>query len=277
MLSATHDDVDVSACASAPSLLASCQKMILDANQQERLAEASSLIRHGRAGEAIFILDGLLEIDPGFLFMWDERARAKAFSGDLVGALSDCATRIKRAPEDPKGYTCRAILCDRGGDFRAAIEDFSSAISLNPEHPFAFLQRGILQARLGNLSDAISDFSSDIRFSTMGALPGLLNRGRARQLLGDLPGAISDLTEALRLETDPPIYAPLFRGRALLAAGNYNGAIADFTVAINAFPELTNAYRLRAEARDWIGDKIGAEGDLAAYQKLGGQDLPAYS
>ncbi len=252
--------------------------MTLDAAQQKRLTEASFLIRNGRPGEAIPILDGLLEIDPNFLFLWDERVRAKAFSGDHVGAFSDSTMRIQRAPEDPESYTCRAFyVFGRVNDLRSAIEDYSSAIYLNPEHPTAFLQRGILRVRLGDLADAISDFSSDIRFSKSGALSGLLNRGKTRYLLGDLPNAIADLTHAFSLEIEPAIYAPLFRGHALLAAGDYHGAIDDFTAAILAYSGLTNAYRCRAEARRLIGDTVGASNDLAEYQRLGGQDLPAYS
>ena len=57
---------------------------------------------------------------------------------------------------------------------------------------------------------------------------------------------------------------------------DYQGAIADFTAAIEAFPQLTNAYRQRAEARDLVGDRKGAEEDMRIYYRLGGRDLPAY-
>lgn len=252
--------------------------MTLDDAQQKRLAEAGSLIRNGRSAEAIPTLDSLLEIEPGSLWLWDERVRAKVFSGDHAGALSDSAKRIQLAPEDSEGYMCRAFyVFERVEDIRAAVGDYSSAISLNRSHPRAFLRRGILYVRLGMLSDAISDFTSDMRFSTSGPLSGLLNRGKTKHVLGDLTGAISDLTEAIRLETEPPIYAPLIRGRVLLASGDYHRAIADFGAVIRAYPELPNAYRLRAEARNQTNDQVGAEEDFDAYRKLGGLDFPAYS
>jgi hypothetical protein len=61
-----------------------------------------------------------------------------------------------------------------------------------------------------------------------------------------------------------------------LDAGDYRGAIADFTAAIEAFPQLTNAYRYRAEARAIIGDSKGSAEDLHKFEELGGRDLPAY-
>lgn len=107
-------------------------------------------------------------------------------------------------------------------------------------------------------------------------MSGLLNRGQARHRLGDLTGAIEDLSEAMRLELDQPVFAPLFRGRVKVDAGDYRGAIADFTAAIDGYHGLTNAYRHRAEAKILAGDKTGAEIDLAAYNRLGGEDLPPY-
>ena len=61
-----------------------------------------------------------------------------------------------------------------------------------------------------------------------------------------------------------------------LAAGDCEGAISDFTLALETFPQLTNAYRHRAEAKARLGDKQGANDDLRIYDQLGGRDLPAY-
>jgi tetratricopeptide (TPR) repeat protein len=143
-------------------------------------------------------------------------------------------------------------------------------------HPYAFLQRGRMRAASGDWSGALSDFTAAMEHSEMGPRSGLLNRGRAKHRMGDLTGAIDDLSEAMRLEVGRPIYSPLYRGRVRLDMGDYQGAIADFTAAIEAFPKLTNAYRHRAETRNHVGDRKGAEEDLRSYQQLGGRDLPAY-
>jgi tetratricopeptide (TPR) repeat protein len=243
---------------------------------RKELAEASFLIRHGRSVDAIPILDAIVNADPAFAWALEERGRAKLFSGDCKGSIADFTRMIAQWPTNPKGYTCRANARALAGDTHGAIDDYSSAIAINPKHPFAFLQRGRLRKKLGDYGEALTDFTADMDFSSCGRLSGLLNRGTTKCLAGDLSGAISDLTEAIAVEGARPIFGPLFRGRAKLAAGEFDGAIADFSAAIEAFPQLTNAYRHRAEARTSIGDKQGAADDQARYEQLGGQDLAAY-
>ncbi|HEY4328125.1 MAG TPA: tetratricopeptide repeat protein [Phycisphaerae bacterium] len=243
---------------------------------KKKLAEASFLIRNGRPVEAIPILDVIVDADPTCSWAVEERGRAKQFSGDLEGSIADFTRMIAQWPTNPKGLTCRADVRGQAGDLRGAIDDYSSAIELNPKHPFAFLQRGRLRAELGEHIAAISDFTADMDVSPNGRLSGLLNRGRTKYVAGDLSGAITDLTEAIALEGDRPIFSALFRGRAKFAAKEFNGAIADFSAVIEAFPQLTNAYRHRAEARALSGDKQGAADDQSRYEQLGGRDLPAY-
>jgi tetratricopeptide (TPR) repeat protein len=242
----------------------------------QKLAEASFMIRHGRSADAIPILDAIVNADPAFAWALEERGRAKLFSGDCSGSIADFSQMIAKWPTDPKGYTCRADARARADDTRGAIDDYSSAIAINSRHPFAFLQRGRLRTKLGDYGAALSDFTVDMDVSSNGRLSGLLNRGTVKCRVGDLKGAISDLTEAISLEGERPIFGPLFRGIAKFAAGQFDSAIADFSAAIEAFPQLTNAYRHRAEARTMIGDRQGAAEDLARYEQLGGKDLAAY-
>lgn len=243
---------------------------------REDLARAMTLIRKGHPQQAIPILDHLIESDSSLWLALRERGLAKSFCGDHAGAIADFSAFIFQQPTNPEGYTGRAAARKRAGDLEGAVEDYSAAISHNPQHTFAYLQRGRMRAQFGDLYGAVADFSAHMVNSTRGPLSGLLNRGRAKHRLGHLPGALDDLTEALRLEVGRPVFAPLFRGRVRLDAGDYEGAIADFTAAIEAFPQLTNAYRHRAEAKVLAGDREGAEGDLRSYNRLGGRDLPAY-
>jgi tetratricopeptide (TPR) repeat protein len=245
-------------------------------SHREDLAKAIALIRKGRSEQAIPLLDRLLELDPSCPLALRERGFAKSFRGDHAGAIADFTAFIVQRPADPDGYARRASARARAGDLQGAIEDYSTAISGNPQHPYAFLQRGRMRAASGDWSGAVSDFTVDMQHSNAGRLSGLLNRGRAKHRIGDLTGAIEDLSEAMRLEVGLPIYAPLYRGRVRLDMGDCWGAIADFTAAVEAYPQLTNAYRHRAEARGLVGDQKGAEEDLRSYKRLGGRDLPAY-
>jgi tetratricopeptide (TPR) repeat protein len=246
------------------------------APSNEELQTAVAMIRDGRSLNAIPILDGLIEFDSSNCLALRERGVAKKFCGDHAGAITDFTEVIRQQPANPEGYTDRADARRRAGDLHGALEDYSAAISLDPKHAFAYLARGRVRVECGDFCGAMTDFTADMVNSNMGQLSGLLNRGRVKHRLGDLAGAVSDLTEAMHLEKGQAIFAPLFRGRVRLEMGNYEAAIADFTASIEAFPGLTNAYRLRAEAKTRAGDQEAAELDLATYYRLGGRDLPAY-
>ncbi|MBL4850151.1 MAG: tetratricopeptide repeat protein [Planctomycetes bacterium] len=242
----------------------------------DHLTKAISLIRAGKSREALPILDDLIEGDPGSFHALRERGLAKKFTNDLPGALADFSEVIRRWPDNPVGFTSRADARRLAEDWDGAIDDYSSAIAIDPNHKFAYLQRGRLKVRTGNMHGAIADFTQDTKHSKT-RLSGLLNRGTTKHLIGDLEGALDDLSEAIRLEGVRPVFAPLFRGRVKLTAGDFPGAIVDFTAAIEAFPRLTNALRLRAEARGFAGDASGANEDRQRYEELGGEDLPAFT
>lgn len=251
--------------------------MKLSNHQENRLREAGALIRSGRPADALPILDDLLANAPTHVWALAERGRAKTNTGDHHGALADFTTIIGIEPNVPKSYTLRAMARERAGDSAGAIDDYNAAIVIDPRHAFAYLSRGRIQIQFGNLEAALSDFTATIRYDKMGPLSGLLNRGKTKHLMGDFPGAIEDLTAALHLEGGPAIFSPLYRGQSRKCAGDLNGALADFTDAIQAYPQLTNAYRHRAEIRHILGDVTGEENDRREYEKLGGADLPAYS
>lgn len=248
-----------------------------DSTQYDKdLRAAITLIRNGQSERAIPLLDHLVDINPTCMIALRERGFAKSFRGYHDSAIADFTTLISRRPDDPDGYIRRAAARERAGDRTGAIDDYSTAIVLNPQHSYAYIQRGRQRAMAGDLVGAEADFTASILHNNTGPLSGLLNRGPVRHRLGNVQGAIDDLTEAMRFELPPPVYAPLFRGRVRLAIEDYTGAIEDFSVAVESFPQLNNAYRLRAEARARAGDPAGAEEDYRRYEELGGYDLPAY-
>lgn len=240
------------------------------------LREAISMIRSGRPTQAIPILDRIIEGDETCSIALAERGRARMNCGDIVGAVADLTEMVRRWPDNPKGLTLRAQAHEQAGDWQRAIDDYSAAIAIDAEHEFAYLQRGRMRVLAGDAQRAIGDFSEAMKHDRDGRLSGLQNRGKAKHLVGDLAGAMVDLTEAVQLEM-APIIGPLLRGRVRFDAGDLPGAIIDFTTALEEFPGLTNALRLRAEAKELVGDPVGAKDDRRRYEELGGQDLPAYS
>lgn len=251
--------------------------MTSDPLQDERLRQASLLIRSGKAGDAIALLDLVVESDACSRWALQERGRAKQFTNDFEGAVADFSLIVARWPEETIGFTSRADARRLLGDLQGAIDDYSSAIRVNEQHGFAYLQRGRVKMQLGDLAGAVADFTADINHSKTGRLSGLLNRGVAKHRMRDFSGAIEDLTAALEIELPQPVYAPLFRARVRASSGDWHSAIADYSLALSGFPGLTNALRERAEAKRAICDERGAATDASEYQRLGGRDLPAYA
>jgi tetratricopeptide (TPR) repeat protein len=244
--------------------------------KDDRFRKASSLIRSGKPDLAIPVLKELIRQYSKNIYLYRELGFARQFTKDFKGAIEVFSTVISDRPNDSRGFTWRAAVYERVGDISGVIQDYTSAIGIEPEHSIAYLHRGRAKLRLEDWEGAIEDFSFAIEFDDHDALPGLLNRGKAKRMAGDLAGAINDLDRAFELEVVPAIYAPLERARVRRELRDWAGAIQDYSLAITGYPELSNAYRERADVYRQIGDEKAAALDDAEYLRLGGNDLPAY-
>ncbi|MGB0505612.1 MAG: tetratricopeptide repeat protein [Pikeienuella sp.] len=86
----------------------------------ERLAAASLMMREGRYGEAVVLLDELVADYPGFAEAWNQRAFAKFLMNNLT----------------------------------ASLEDIEQTLTLEPRHFGALAGRARIEARLGSMDDA---------------------------------------------------------------------------------------------------------------------------
>jgi len=92
---------------------------------------------------------------------------------------------------------------------------------------------------------------------------------RARKLLVENKYAesIEQFNEAIRLD---PGLALAYNGRgfARYLLRQYAEAILDYDRAIRLNPSYSNAYMNRSNARRVVGDKAGADADMAKYREL---------
>jgi Flp pilus assembly protein TadD len=89
--------------------------MVLPNDPNSRVSEAGALIRSGRSAAAIPLLDDFLVGTPTDTWALAERGRARSFTGDYNGALTDFTEIIRLKPESAHSFTGRASIHARAG------------------------------------------------------------------------------------------------------------------------------------------------------------------
>jgi tetratricopeptide (TPR) repeat protein len=198
----------------------------------------------------------------GFL----NRASARAFNGDMNGAIADCTGAIELDPKSEPAVYKRGALKLRKGDYDGAIADLTRAIELSPNTADYYSDRGLAELRKRDNDGAIVDFTRAIELDTKNAI-AYRNRALAKNINGDADGAIADYNRAIGLD---PKNAGAFNSRGMIkkSKGDLDGAIADFNSAIELNEKLAIAYKNRGEAKQAKGDAAAANEDLKRAGEL---------
>src|SRR5215475_3823907 len=120
--------------------------------------------------------------------------------------------------------------------------------------------------KLDQLDAAIQDFDQAIQLDPNDAVAFAL-RGAAWQRKGELDRAIQDYDRAL--EIDPNDATTLYnRGAANAGRRQWDQAIQDYDRAIKLEPKFAPALYSRGVAKEQLGDRAGAEADIAAAKQI---------
>jgi tetratricopeptide (TPR) repeat protein len=84
------------------------------------------------------------------------------------------------------------------GDIRGAITAFDRAIEAAPRHGFAYLNRGLAYQRLGDLQRALADLNHAVRYSPNAR--SYYNRSLLLRQQGNVRGARNDEQRAIELD-----------------------------------------------------------------------------
>jgi len=198
----------------------------------------------------------------GFL----NRAGARAFNGDMNGAIADCTRAIDLDPKSEPAVYKRGALKLQKGDYAGAIADLSRAIELSPNTADYYSDRGLAKLRKRDNAGAIVDFTRAIELDAKNAI-AYRNRALAKSINGDADGAIADYNRAIGLD---PKNSTAFTSRGMIkkAKGDLDGAITDFSSAIGLNDKLAIAYKNRGDAKQAKGDASGAKEDLKRAGEL---------
>jgi len=126
----------------------------LEGNRTVILALATALLDTGQSGEAIRILEKLVEAEPSESLLY-ALALAKERAGDPEGAVEVASRILEASPDDPSalnfvGY----VLADHGLRLEEARRMLARAVELRPDEPAYLDSLGWCELQLGDLAAA---------------------------------------------------------------------------------------------------------------------------
>jgi lipoprotein NlpI len=168
------------------------------------------------------------KVDGPRLWLQGER---EGYSGwtraaDVVAvsqALKFFSDEIRANPDDPNGYTLRAIFLERERkEFDQALADYNEVIRLDPTKPYGYNNRGKLWFAKNEFDRAIADYTEAIRRDPNETV-AYNNRGSAWLAKKEYDKAMADFDEAQRL--DPTYGAVGFNRIYVLFAARRDGVV----------------------------------------------------
>jgi tetratricopeptide (TPR) repeat protein len=189
------------------------------------------------------------------------RARCEVWK-DNISLWTDV---LARYPDLPLGYTKRARTYAMQGDVDRARADVEKALALDPRDTRALTIRGTLRFAAHDNQGALADLEKSVGLDATDAVAwnGL---GGVRLTVGQRDQAVQDFDRAIALDG---AYAGAYLNRALaLRDTEPRKALADLDVAIRLRPDKANAYSLRSEVKERLGDRAGAQADAMRASNL---------
>ncbi len=216
--------------------------------------------------EAIEDFDRIIDNNPSMLSAYLSRGSAKTHAGDSIGALADFSKVVDLNPYMSDGFAFRGFLYYQLEQFEEAKADFDRVIELKDDYANYYMIRGSILYQLDDLRGTMRDFDKVIELDPKNSM-AYNNRGLLRAQVGDKNRAIEDFSRVLAL--DPGNLLTLFN-RAILYSelGQNKEAMRDVNIIIDNYPNFGQAYAIRADIKQRMGDANGAQIDMMTAYKL---------
>ena len=209
---------------------------------------------------AIKDYDKAISLDPTSVEAYLNRGNAKKNMKNYKTSIEDYDTAIHLKPQNrllAVAYLRRANTKSDMSDYKGAIEDYNKAIGLTSNNTIltaAHLNRGVAKSELGDTKGAIEDYDEVVHRTPQNTRLSetYVNRATAKAKLGDNAGAIKDYDNAIRLSTakikgTAQTYSK--RAASKLSISDNKGTIDDCNTAIGLDPKLSEAYKIRGDAK----------------------------
>ena len=222
-----------------------------------RAREGAAALMRGQYDKAVAAYDEALTAPEIADFIeasiYSDRGVAKWRMNQTKEAIEDFNKSIQLSPDNATVYNNRGNALMDLGHPDEAVKDFDRAIALSASYGAAYNNRGNARVTLGQYDAAFQDFRKAVELMPQSAVP-FNGRGMAHEQLKRHHAAIRDLTRAISIN---PKYVAAYQHRAdaYLALGMYREAVADATQVLTLQPDvpLPDILLLRARANE--GDK----------------------
>jgi tetratricopeptide (TPR) repeat protein len=222
-----------------------------------RAREGAAALMRGQFDKAIASYDEALETPDIADFVkasiYSDRGVAHWRLNQPKAAIEDFNQAIQLSPENGAVYNNRGNALMDLGHPEEALKDFERAIALSQNYGVAYNNRGNAHVALGNFDLAFRDFRKAVELMPRSAIP-FNGRGKAHAALKRYHAAVRDFSRAIGIN---PKYTVAYqhRAQAYFALGMYREAIADATQVLTLEPDTPNPEMLLLRGRAHAGDK----------------------
>jgi len=187
----------------------------------------------------------------------------------FLSVLTMCTLNV--SAKDRKSAESYAGVADQyrqSARYKEAVQEYGRAIHLDKRNSKYYLGRGDCELSLGQYKKTVADASKAIKINS--AEPDAFSmRAKAFDCLKQYKKEKSDLDALMKIS--PNGSAMLQRAQVKMYLKEYKSALDDLNAAINtglAREQLSQLYKLRAEAYKKTGQKIQSQQELAKYNSL---------